>query len=110
MSKYTVNGLVKEVHEIAKSKGWYDGVPRSPLETHALIVSEVAEAIEEARTDNPPMYFNGAKPEGEAVELVDAVIRIMDYFGYRGWDMEQVIEAKMEYNETRSYRHDNKKY
>ena len=56
------------------------------------------------------MYFNGAKPEGEAVELVDAVIRIMDYFGYRGWDMEQVIEAKMEYNETRSYRHDNKKY
>lgn len=110
MSKYTVNGLVKEVHELAKEKGWWDGVPRSPLEIHMLAVSEIAEATEEARTSNPPFYLDGAKPEGEAVELVDAVIRIMDYFGYRGWDMEQVIEAKMKYNETRSHRHGGKKY
>lgn len=50
----------------------------------------------------------GAKPEGEAVELADAMIRIADWFGRHGWDLEAVVKAKMDYNLTRGYRHGGK--
>jgi hypothetical protein len=49
-----------------------------------------------------------AKPEGEAVELADAVIRIGDYFAMRGWDLEAVVKLKMNYNATRPHRHGGK--
>lgn len=118
-----INDMVKKVHEMAKSKGWYDR-PRPPLEAHMLMVSEIAEATEEARKDRPAVYVKREenffqsvaeflpheKPEGEAVELVDAVIRIADYFGFRGWDLEKILEAKINFNEQRSFRHGGKKY
>lgn len=91
-----------------------------------LIVSEIAEATEEIRNGNPDVYYANKntglvvseipeayslldfKPEGEAVELVDAVVRIMDYFGAKGWDMEAILRAKIDYNKTRGYRHGKK--
>ncbi len=89
-----------------------------------LIVSEIAEATEEVRAHKPYAYVirqdevvnnteefkPGEKPEGEAVELADAVIRIADYFGYRGWDLEKIIQLKTDYNQTRPFRHGGKKY
>ena len=105
-----IKDLVKESHETAREKGWWD-VVKSPLEIHALIHSEISEAVEEARKDTKPLYYNNdLKPEGEAVELADAIIRIADYFGYRNWDLEKILEIKMHYNKSRSYRHGNKKY
>ena len=122
----TIKEWSTEIHELAKSKGWYDK-ERSPLELHMLIVSEVAEATEEARKDALPIYvFNpvirqdvgptdagwvdGLKPKGELIELADAVIRVMDYCESRGWDLEQAIQIKHEYNETRPHRHGGKLY
>lgn len=114
----TLNELRDEAYATAKDKGWHD-TPRSPLEIHMLIVSEVAEATECVRKDEEPFYkvvdpndhtTTGFvfKPEGEAVELADAVIRIANYFGEKGWDLEAVVRAKMDYNGTRSYRHGGK--
>jgi hypothetical protein len=105
-----INDFVREIHNNAKEKGWHDE-KRSALEIHALIHSEISEATEEVRSNRPSgMYTCEGKPEGEPVELVDAVIRIMDYFGSKGWDLEGILMAKMEYNKTRSYRHGGKKY
>lgn len=105
-----VNELVEKAHKRATEAGWWNP-GKSPLEIHMLIVSEVAEATEEVRDCKNPFYFNpNGKPEGEAVELIDAVIRICDYFGHKGWDMEKMIKAKMRYNETRPHRHGDKKY
>lgn len=47
----------------------------------------------------------GMKPEGVAVELADAVIRIADLCGYMGIDLDAVIALKMEYNATRPFKH-----
>jgi NTP pyrophosphatase (non-canonical NTP hydrolase) len=41
-------------------------------------------------------------------ELADVVIRIADFCGAMGIDLERQIAAKMAYNETRSYRHGGK--
>lgn len=49
--------------------------------------------------------YRDAKPEGVAVELADAVIRIADLCGYLGIDLDTVISEKMAYNETRPFKH-----
>ena len=123
--------LQRVIHQMAKSKGWYQ-IERRPLEFHALITSEVAEATEEVRNGKPDVYVVGKngeaipvptgldpetmmaaiddrKPEGEAVELADAVVRILDYAEYKGWNMSSIIQSKIKYNETRSQRHGGKK-
>jgi hypothetical protein len=120
-----VNTLVKDVHANAILKGWWENGDRNPLELHMLMVSELAEATECARRDLPPVYYDtadgpksvgikeiesGVKPEGELVELADVVIRIMDYCGRKGWDLEAAIMVKNEYNQTRPHRHGGKKF
>lgn len=121
-----------EIHQLALEKGWYDK-PRTALELHMLFVSEIVEASEAVRSGMPEIYkltpaepqpeqfllranqayFHEAKhlkPEGEAIELADCVIRIMDYFESKGWDLDYCINLKNEYNKTRGYRHGNKLY
>ena len=106
---YDLNDFAADVHMNAKQKGWHDEV-RSALEIHALIHSEISEATEEVRAGKPERYIENGKPEGEAVELVDAVIRIADYFQAKGWDLKAVVREKMAFNATRPYRHGGKKY
>lgn len=121
-----INDLVKQIHKLATEKGWWDS-PRSTPECIALMHSELSEALEEYRNDKPAIYQNineyysvystpenpswdaTKKPEGELVELADTVIRIMDYCGAKGYDLEQAINLKNEYNKTRGYRHGGKK-
>ena len=49
-----------------------------------------------------------ARPEGVSVELADCMIRILDYCGHAGIDIEQAIRLKHEYNIDRPYRHSGK--
>lgn len=65
----------------------------------------------------PMIYYSGGgyvataptkcrvKPEGVAVELADAVIRIADLCGHLGIDLDAVIAEKMAYNAGRPYKH-----
>lgn len=106
-----INEVVKKIHECAIEKGWWEiNKIRSALEIHALIHSEISEATEEVRNGNDYVYYKQGKPEGEPVELVDTVIRIFDYFAFKGWNFEKILIKKMEYNENRKYRHGGKKY
>ena len=52
-----------------------------------------------------PCSARSNKPEGAAVELADAVIRIADLCGHLGIDLDAVIEEKMAYNADRPYKH-----
>jgi NTP pyrophosphatase (non-canonical NTP hydrolase) len=77
----------------------------------ALIHSEVSEALEAYRVTGTTgvWYEEGtAKPEGVPFELADAVIRILDLCENEGINLERAIEEKMDYNDTRPFRHGGK--
>lgn len=109
--------LITRVHEWAKGKGWWDDPNRPVGDIHALFHSEVTESFEEYRKFGMDrerfIYFEiderGVdKPEGIAVELADLVIRVADFCGRYDIPLERAIEIKMDYNQSRPYRHGNK--
>ena len=102
-----LNALAKQIHNTAVAHGWWDNPP-SFGEVCALIHSEVSEALEEYRQKRPLSYVCQGKPEGQAVELIDAVIRVLDYLAYAEVDVDALMAQKMAYNKTRSYRHGGK--
>jgi len=104
--------LQKRIHANGIEKGWWPKIgvvsgcpPALPLEIHALIHCEIAEASEEVRKGSHPIYTDSNfKPQGEAIELADAVIIIMSYFEANGWNLGLAIHSKHEHNKTRPYR------
>lgn len=105
-----IKDCIKEAYETSKSKGWYDDGGHSVGEAIALMHTELSEALEEYRNGNSIqlVYFKGEKPEGFSVEIADLCIRVFDFCGAHGIDLQSVIELKMEYNKTRPHRHGNK--
>lgn len=48
------------------------------------------------------------KPEGASVEFADLFIRMLHTCAHYGWDLEELYELKMAYNEKRPFRHGGK--
>ena len=103
--------LQKEIYKINCEHGfWEDALPNVP-EKIALMHSELSEALEhirDFREFNEVWIRNmddGKKPEGFAIELADCVIRIFDFCGWAGINLEQAIAIKLKYNRGRKYKH-----
>lgn len=95
----------------ATKLGFYE-TPRSPLEFHALIHSEVSEATEAVRIGqegNCVYSTEKGKPEGELIELADIILRTSEYAISRGYNLSQAVLLKNAYNQTREYRNGGKK-
>ena len=103
-----LNELAKRINTTAHEHGWWDE-PRSFGDVIALCHSELSEALEAYRKGEAMMFLEGEKPEGIAVEMIDCIIRILDYLGEMNIDVDSVIQKKMDYNEKRPYRHGGKK-
>ena len=113
----TWNAWSKMIHENAVAHGWWES-ERTFAEVVALFHSELSEALEEFRANRPMLYFpckstgklcvddrkdenitcgsrhdhcRSEKPEGIAVELVDCVIRILDFLGHENTDIDCII-------------------
>lgn len=123
-----INALAREIHEIARSKGFWDK-DRNMGEMLMLATSELAEALEEHRSNKPvhyhehsmacEVYFHdnfdvegeppvctcNPKPEGIAVELADCIIRVLDTMQSLGVDVDSIIKEKMAYNAGRPFMH-----
>jgi NTP pyrophosphatase (non-canonical NTP hydrolase) len=106
----SLNELAKKIHQNAVNHGWWEN-ERSLPEILMLCVSELSEALEEVRNghDVKEVYIKEGKPEGVPTELADCIIRILDYCGHVGIDIQKVLEEKHVYNKGRTYRHGGKK-
>ena len=97
--------LAAAIYDNARNHGFWDG-DRNFGEMLMLVTSELAEALEEHREGRPNVYTGvKAKPEGVAVELADALIRILDTMHSLGVDIDAVVADKMAYNATRPFKH-----
>lgn len=111
-------------HKLSIAKGWWDKQLDSndrnavdPLaadetvpEKLCLIHSEVSEALESYRNEEPLLWITETgKPEGVAAEIADIVIRCCDLAAALHIDLEDVVHAKHAYNETRPHRHGGKR-
>jgi len=137
-SNKSITNWVEEITAWGKSKGWDKPSlckkkgrvvpvtigssiesPPTGVKTDAvlakvmLVVTELSEAVEEAREGRFATWYDDTnpegKPEGFTIELADAVIRIFHIAGLLGLDLEGAIRTKMAYNERRAYRHGGKK-
>lgn len=94
------NELAEQIFKNNTDKGWWS-TPRTKDEILMLVITEIAEATEEVRKGTPDLYFGiitpppwdtgppnsylmepkmgRTKPEGESVEIVDAIIRMLDF-------------------------------
>lgn len=108
----TIRKWVDKVHDNAKAHGWYDGKKKNFGELLMLVVTEVAEAMEEYRNGKgfkETYYTPEGKMKGIPSELADIVIRVFDICGYYKIDLESAVKEKHEYNTRRPYKHGGKK-
>ena len=102
---FDMQAFAQEVHANAVAKGfWFDG-GRPWGQTIALIHSELSEALEEHRAGRPRLWYSSddrrhieglpnlhQKPEGWAIELADAAIRILDTLAHEKFHCWPIME------------------
>lgn len=115
-----LNELSKQIHENAKSKGFFDN-EKNLGEMLCLIHSEVSEALEAVRTDKycksircndfiiDEMFQTDFEIEVKNTfedELADVIIRVLDLCAFKEIDIQSHIKAKMRYNSLRPHKHE----
>jgi hypothetical protein len=101
-----LNELASRIHDNAVSKGFWVSDNKSVLpEKLCLVHSELSEALEALRSNNPKSVKLGSEFTLFEEELADAIIRILDITDQCGCDIHGAVLAKMDYNKGREWLH-----
>lgn len=106
IKEFDLNTLRDTCYKASLDAGWHTDIisgelkDRNKGEMLMLIVSEISEAMEGERKSLMDDHLRN-RPMVE-VELADAIIRIMDYCGRWGYDINGAVEEKLEYNSNRT--------
>lgn len=99
-----LNKLADEIHKYNVEAGWWD-VPDKLDKNFAavkisLIHSEVSECLEGIRKGLMDDHLKHRSME--EVEAADIIIRLLDLAGARGWNLDEAVQEKREYNKQRA--------
>ena len=101
MGKLTISDLTKKMHELVKSKGWYELDSKRPQTPRNLAISlslEAAEILEHFQFREEP------KDKDElASELADVTLYLLQLASVSGIDLEQAVINKIEVNKKRKW-------
>jgi len=97
----TIKELTGQMHELVKSKSWYEQDSKRPQTPRNLAVSlsiEAAEILEHFQ------FGDEIKDKDElGSELADVTLYLLQLASVSGIDLEQVVLKKIEINKTRQW-------
>ena len=97
----TIAELTEKMHELVKSKGWYENDSKRPQTPRNLAVSlsiEAAEILEHFQ------FGDEIKDKDElGSELADVTLYLLQLASVSGIDLEAAVLKKIEVNKTRSW-------
>lgn len=103
--------LMAEAHNVAVTKGWWDGYNDADVNHEAVKVAnvhrEVSEAMEAISRGNP---LSEKIPEFTQLEeeLADVLLRVFDVAEGLNLLLVEAVNAKLRYNKNRTRRHGGK--
>jgi 8-oxo-dGTP diphosphatase len=97
----TIKDLTTKMHELVKSKGWYEKDSKRPQTPRNLAISlslEAAEILEHFQ------FREEVKDKEEfASELADVTLYLLQLASISGIDLETAVLKKIEINKTRQW-------
>jgi NTP pyrophosphatase (non-canonical NTP hydrolase) len=99
--EFTIKELTKQMHELVKSKGWYEADSKRPQTPRNLAISlslEASEILEHFQ------FREDIKDKNElGSELADVTLYLLQLASVSGIDLEEAVLKKIEVNKTRRW-------
>ena len=96
-----IKQLTEEMHNLVRSKGWYETDSKRPQTPRNLAISL---AVEAAEILEHYQFQENARDKGElAGELADVALYLLQLASVTGIDLEKAILDKIEVNKTREW-------
>jgi NTP pyrophosphatase (non-canonical NTP hydrolase) len=97
----TIKNLTERMHELVKSKGWYEKDSKRPQTPRNLAISlslEASEILEHFQFREQPK-----NKEEMASELADVTLYLLQLASVSGIDLEEAVLKKIALNKTREW-------